>query len=127
MEKTLILETKKVRRALRVGARTVLVLESELPTGDTPLSRHADKVAKALFAHAEREHLPVASAELARLAEQGRGYDFSPHSLCFAVLSQRVRGRIRVRVSLCYTARGQIRFLQNAVQWWSADGEYRLR
>ena len=127
MEKTLILETKKVRRALRVGARTVLVLESELPTGDTPLSRHADKVAKALFAHAEREHLPVASAELARLAEQGRGYDFSPHSLCFAVLARRARARMRVQMTLCYTVKGQTHFLQSATQCWSADGEYRLR
>ena len=127
MEKTLILETKKVRRTLRCGARTVLMLESELPAGDTPLSRHASEIAKALFAHAEREYLPVASAELARLAEQGRGYDFSPHSLCFAVLACRARGRIRARMTLCYTVKEQTRFLQSAAQCWSADGEYRLR
>ena len=127
MEKTLISETNKVRRTLRCGARTVLVLESELPAGDTPLARHVSEIAKALFAHAEREYLPVASAELARLAKRERGYDFSPHFLRFAVLAHRVRGRIHARMSLCYVVQGQTQFVQNAEQYWSADGAYRLR
>ena len=127
MKKTLILESIKSHRALCCGGRVALVLEKELPAGDTPLARHAHELAGVLFAHAEQAYLPAVSKELAELAQKGRGYEFSPHRLCFSVFLHRACARVRVELLLRYTVQGQTRFLQNACQLWSADGAFRLR
>lgn len=127
MKNTQFLQQEKTRVALRSGSRTALVLERDLPIGDTPLARHAKELAGALCDHAERVYLPAAAAQLALRASAGRGYDFTPHRVCFRVSAEKWRGRIRVLLSLHYTVGEEILLAQQAHQVWCASGNYRLK
>jgi len=127
MKKELFFEQIRSRVTLRHGSRAALLFECELPVGDTSLSHHTQELAAALRAHAERVYLPVAAAELARLAGVGRGYDFIPHRVQFCAKAHPARGRVQLELTLRYTTGKQTQLLQNVRHWWSAEGEYRLR
>lgn len=127
MKTTHIFKQITKRVSFCCGKRTALFFESEIPEGETQMSGHVQALAAALCAHAERERLPVAAAELEQLAGTGKGYAFRPHRVRFCALARAVRGKIVLRLSLlCERGRGEC-FSQEAVQIWSADGAYRLR
>ena len=127
MENTLFSKQIRSRVPLCCGSRAALVFESELPAGDTPLACHLREVAQTLFAHAERVWLPRAEAELIQLSKMGRGYDFTPHRVCFKVGVQQRRGRVQLMLLLQYTDGTRPPLVQRTRQIWSAGGEWRLR
>ena len=83
MKNTLFLQQRRARTHLRFGSRTVILFESEMPTGDTPMERHVQELSGLLCQHAAKAYLPTAAAELEMLAGNGTGYEFSPHRLLF--------------------------------------------
>ena len=127
MKNTHIFKQVTRRVALCFGKRTALFFESEIPEGETPMAQHVQALAAALCAYAERERSPVAAAELERLAQSGKGYEFRPHRVRFCARARVVRGKIDLRLSLRYETGKGTCFSQEAVQIWSADGAYRLR
>ena len=127
MKNTQFWEGNKARKKLCCGKRAVLVLESDLPAGDTPLACHLRELAQAILDHAARVYLPAAGDELARLAREGRGYDFAPHRLQFCARAYPTNGRVRVELFLQYKGGAGVLLAQRAHQVWSADGGYRLR
>lgn len=127
MENTLFSKQCKMRKILRYGTRTALILESEILAGDTPLACHVREISEALWDHAAREYLSVAQGELQALAQAGRGYDFAAHRLRFCAAATPISGRVRLELSLHYIVGGETRLLQGARQIWCAKGIFRLR
>ena len=127
MNNTQFFKGNKTRTWLRCGTRAALLFESEMLAGDTLMARHLRELERALLAHAEREYLPAAAAELEALASAGRGYDFVPHRLRFCAKARLLRGRVQLELSLQYTGSARAPRVQHAWQIWSADGAYRLR
>ena len=127
MKNTQIWEGNRVQKRLCCGTRAALVLESDLPVGNTPLACHLQELARAILDHAARVYLPAAGDELAQLAGAGRGYDFTPHRLQFCARVHSAHSRVRVELFLQYKGGAGVLLAQRAHQVWSADGGYRLR
>ncbi len=127
MRKAPVFEYERERITLRYGTRAVLCLERELPCWDAVAARHARELSQAIFAHAEREYLPVAAAELEALVLAGRGFAFLPHRVRFTAHITSVGTGLCMKLSLCHLVGGEVRMAQNARELWTADGAYRRR
>ena len=126
MKNTANFEQIRSRTALCHGSRTVLVFECERPAGDTPMARHAQALAAALQAHAAREYVPRAAAELEKLAMRGQGYAFCRHRVQFCARVMPARTGVYLALSLRYFVGEQCRLAQSVRQHWNAGGTYRL-
>lgn len=127
MRKTPVFTYERERITLRHGARAALVLERECPASDCAAAHHAREIAKRLFAHAEREYLPVAAQELEQLVAAGRGFAFARHRLRFTARLLRAGEGLCMKLSLCYTVGSEVRVQQAVQSFWTADGTYRCR
>lgn len=112
---------------LRHGTRAVLCFACEVPAFECVAAHHARELSAALLAHAEREYLPVAIAELEGLVGAGRAFAFSPHKLHFCARLAPVGAGLCLQLSLRYEAGGEERFWQSSKSFWTADGNLRCK
>ena len=127
MKKSEIWTCEATREVCRHGGRAVLVLESSLPAGETPVAAHFRAMCERLFAYARDAWLPEAAQALEEAVAQGRGYAFTPITVRLFAEIHPARGGVCVTLTMEQKRGGEPPFWQVLDTYWSVEGTLQLK